>query len=33
MTETLLKQARIFIIDDEPANLKLLDKMLSSQGY
>ena len=25
--------ARILIIDDEPANLKLLDKMLSAQGY
>ena len=25
--------ARILIIDDEPANLKLLDKMLSTQGY
>jgi len=29
----LLDHARIFIIDDEPANLKLLDKMLVSQGY
>ena len=25
--------ARILIIDDEPPNLKLLDKMLASQGY
>ena len=25
--------ARILIIDDEPANLKLLDRMLASQGY
>lgn len=25
--------SRIFIVDDEPANLKLLDKMLASQGY
>lgn len=25
--------ARIFIVDDEAANLKLLDKMLSGQGY
>lgn len=33
MTEKLLSQARIFIIDDEPANLKLLDKMLTSQNY
>ncbi len=27
------KLARILIVDDEPANLKLLDKMLRSQGY
>lgn len=27
------KDANILIVDDEPANLKLLDKMLSSQGY
>lgn len=33
MTPDTLTHARIFIIDDEPANLKLLDKMLSSQGY
>lgn len=33
MTEELIDQARIFIIDDEPANLKLLDKLLASQGY
>lgn len=32
-TALLLDQARILIIDDEPANLKLLDKMLASQGY
>ncbi|MDH4134494.1 MAG: response regulator, partial [Gammaproteobacteria bacterium] len=25
--------ARILIVDDEPANLKLLDKMLAGQGY
>ena len=25
--------SRILIVDDEPANLKLLDKMLASQGY
>lgn len=31
--DTLLDHARILIIDDEPANLKLLDKMLASQGY
>ena len=33
MTNGLRDQARIFVIDDEPANLKLLDKMLASQGY
>lgn len=33
MTPDLVNEARIFIVDDEPANLKLLDKMLSSQGY
>jgi len=33
MTDELLNQARILIVDDEPANLKLLDKMLASQGY
>lgn len=27
------ESAIIFVIDDEPANLKLLDKMLGSQGY
>jgi len=27
------ESAIIFIVDDEPANLKLLDKMLASQGY
>ncbi|MDP1524370.1 MAG: response regulator [Rhodocyclaceae bacterium] len=32
-TDDLLDHARILIIDDEPANLKLLDKMLASQGY
>ncbi|MCK9637997.1 MAG: response regulator [Methylobacter tundripaludum] len=32
---TLYKKefARILIVDDEPVNLKLLDKMLSAQGY
>lgn len=29
----LARKARIFIVDDEPANLKLLDKLLRSQGY
>lgn len=33
MNSDLLDHARILIIDDEPANLKLLDKMLASQGY
>ncbi len=33
MSDQLFDQARIFVIDDEPANLKLLDKMLASQGY
>lgn len=27
------ENARILIVDDEPVNLKLLDKMLSAQGY
>lgn len=27
------KNERIFIVDDEPVNLKLLDKILHSQGY
>jgi CheY-like chemotaxis protein len=31
-TEQVLNHARILIVDDEPANLKLLDKMLASQG-
>ncbi len=33
MTEDLIRQARIFVVDDEPANLKLLGKLLGSQGY
>jgi putative two-component system response regulator len=33
LIDALPSQARIFVIDDEPANLKLLDKMLASQGY
>lgn len=32
MSEKLVA-ARILIVDDEPANLKLLDRMLRSQGY
>jgi putative two-component system response regulator len=33
MKDKLLTQTRIFVVDDEPANLKLLDKMLAGQGY
>jgi putative two-component system response regulator len=33
MKDRLLTQTRIFVVDDEPANLKLLDKMLAGQGY
>lgn len=33
MTEALRQQARIFVIDDEPTNLKLLEKMLAREGY
>ena len=33
MTEDLIGNTRIFIIDDEPTNLKLLKKLLASQGY
>ena len=33
MNDLLRHQARIFIVDDEPANLKLLSKMLSSRKY
>lgn len=32
MIEALLEQARIFVVDDEPANLKLLGKLLANQG-
>jgi putative two-component system response regulator len=32
-TEYKKETARILIVDDEPVNLKLLDKMLSAQGY
>lgn len=31
--DALIAQSRLFLVDDEPANLKLLDKMLASQGY
>ena len=33
MNTAALNQSRIFIVDDEPVNLKLLDKILTSQGY
>lgn len=33
MTADILAQSRIFCIDDEPANLKLLNKMLTNGGY
>ena len=33
MNQTSVNAGRIFIIDDEPSNLKLLDKLLTSQGY
>jgi len=33
MTSMPITQAKILVVDDEPANLKLLDKMLVSQGY
>ena len=33
MKPDALSNESIFIVDDEPSNLKLLDKMLSGQGY
>lgn len=33
MTQTVSHPARILIVDDEPTNLKLLERLLSSQGY
>ena len=33
MSAEARKNERILIVDDEPVNLKLLDKMLSGQGY
>jgi putative two-component system response regulator len=33
MTQNQDAQARILVVDDEPTNLKLLDKLLTSQGY
>ena len=33
MTPTLLQEARIFVVDDEPANLRLMEKILIKEGY
>ncbi|MDH5631456.1 MAG: response regulator [Gammaproteobacteria bacterium] len=33
MDEAVLKQSRILIVDDEPANVRLLEKMLKNSGY
>lgn len=33
MNPTLLHNARIFVVDDEPANLRLMEKMLIKEGY
>lgn len=33
MNHEAIRNAHILIVDDEPANLKLLDRMLRSQGY
>jgi putative two-component system response regulator len=33
MTSETTKQSRILIVDDEPANLKLLEKMLRAEGF
>lgn len=33
MIQSTVSNARIMLVDDESANLKLLDRMLSSQGY
>jgi len=33
MSSDVLQREKILIVDDEPANLKLLDKMLRGQGY
>lgn len=33
MARSLIEQARILVIDDEPMNLKILGSLLSSQGY
>ena len=33
MPETTLRAARILIVDDEPANIRVLERMLSREGY
>ncbi len=33
MNQNIMKTARILIVDDEPANLKLLQKLLNTHGY
>ena len=33
MNSPASRPERLLIVDDEPANLKLLDRMLRSQGY
>ena len=33
MNQDIMKTARILIVDDEPANLKLLEKLLNVHGY
>lgn len=33
MDDAVLKQSRILIVDDEPANVRLLEKMLRNSGY
>ncbi|MBE9516823.1 MAG: response regulator [Proteobacteria bacterium] len=33
MDELILKKSKILIVDDEPVNVKLLDKMLANAGY
>jgi putative two-component system response regulator len=33
MNQNIMKTARILIVDDEPANLKLLQKLLNAHGY
>ena len=33
MNQDFMKTARILIVDDEPANLKLLERLLNAHGY